>query len=128
MPRAKQSVLLVLAIWENCLLRVFQLRYILLVFDTKSSNIHNTAIGTRNSVTELVSESDIIIVSVFSSITTATLKKIAKLNVKDKLVVDIRSTKVFATRELAMLLPETTAILSTHPLFGHHHTNGSNQT
>jgi prephenate dehydrogenase len=47
-----------------------------------------------------------------------TLKQIAALVKTDLLIIDVRSVRVYPVKWMKELLPESTQILATHPMFG----------
>jgi prephenate dehydrogenase len=61
---------------------------------------------------------EIVILCVPISAMQPTLKQIAALVKTDALIVDVCSVKVYPVKWMQELLPETTQILATHPMFG----------
>jgi prephenate dehydrogenase len=89
-----------------------------LVFNRTDKSTEIRQSGARTASLEEVCSQKIVILCVPISTLEDVLVDIGPLLKKDALVVDVCSVKVYPTRWMQALLPETVSILATHPIFG----------
>lgn len=75
-------------------------------------------IGAKPASLETVCAQDMVLLSVPISEIPVLLKQIRPILKPDALVIDVCSVKIYPTRWMRDLLPQTASILATHPMFG----------
>jgi len=89
-----------------------------LVFNRTDRSEEIKASGGRPASLKSVCRQKFVVLCVPISALKDVLKEIESLLKKDAVVVDVCSVKVYPSRWMKALLPETVSILATHPIFG----------
>lgn len=89
-----------------------------LVFNRSEKSEEIRATGGRAASLSSVCQQKIVIVSVPISALKAVLREIGPLLIKNAVVVDVCSVKVYPSQWMKTLLPNSVSILATHPMFG----------
>ena len=91
-------------------------KYRISFYDPNAENTH-PAINKVETIEALLESSEVIILSVPASSLESVASKIAKTRLRNKLIVEVTSTKEASTKLIQELLPDCDQ-LSIHPLFG----------